>query len=503
MEQTKTSAAIVPVRGDKAEGVSYRTAPHNLDAEAQLVGAILVNNEAASRVMGFLLPEHFYEPVLGEIYESALKLIERNQRATPVTLRPYFENHEALKEVGGATFLARLASEAATIIHAEDYGRQIYDLALRRELIQIGEKMVLTAYDSPIEAGAPEQIEHAEDSLFKLAETGKQEGGFQSFERSIKTAVQSIEAAYRRDSHLVGVTTGFRDLDRNLGGLHKSDLLIIAARPAMGKTSLATNIAFNAAKARKIALDEGAAPSTADGAVVGFFSLEMSSEQLATRILSEQSGISSHKLRQGQISQAEFPDVVRAAHDIETLPLFIDDTPALSVGALRTRARRLHRQHGLSLIVIDYLQLLRPTTTKSSDSRVQEVSQITQGLKALAKELNIPVIALSQLSRMVEQREDKRPVLSDLRESGSIEQDADVVLFIYREEYYHQQRRPDEDSPNMPEWREKEERIHGRAEIMIAKQRHGPVGNIRLLFDSNTTRFSDLIESDHLPDEVF
>jgi replicative DNA helicase len=503
MEQAKTSAAVVPVRGDKTEGVSYRTPPHNLDAETQLVGAILVNNEAATRVVSFLRPEHFYEPVLGEIYEAALKLIDRNQRASPVTLKPYFEKHAALADVGGATFLARLAAEAATIIHAEDYGRQIYDLALRRELIQIGESMVLTAYDSPIEAGAPEQIEQAEDSLFKLAETGKHEGGFQTFGKSLTSAIQAIEAAYRRDSHLVGVTTGFRDLDKSLGGLHKSDLVIIAARPAMGKTSLATNIAFNAAKARKAALDEGADVKTADGAVVGFFSLEMSSEQLATRILSEQSGISSHKLRQGHISAGEFPDVVRAAHDLETLPLFIDDTPALSVAALRTRARRLHRQHGLSLVVVDYLQLLRPTTTRSTDSRVQEVSQITQGLKALAKELNIPVIALSQLSRLVEQREDKRPVLSDLRESGSIEQDSDVVLFIFREEYYHQQRRPDDDSPNMAEWREKEERVHGRAEIIIAKQRHGPTGNIKLLFDSNTTRFSDLIESDHLPDEVF
>jgi replicative DNA helicase len=502
MESAKTSATVVAVRSEKADGVSYRTAPHNLDAEAQLLGAILVNNDAATRVMGFLQPGHFYEAVLGEIYDAALKLIERNQRATPVTLRPYFENHAALKDVGGAAFLARLAAEAATIIHAEDYGRQIYDLALRRELIQVGETMVLTAYDSPIEASAPQQIEQAEDSLFKLAETGQHEGGFQTFKKSLTTAIQSIESAYRRDSHLVGVTTGFRDLDNTLGGLHKSDLVILACRPGMGKTSLATNIAFNAAKARQRAIEDGVEPGVADGAVVGFFSLEMSSEQLAIRILSARSGISSHKLRQGQISREESHDVVRAAREIEELPLFIDDTPALSIAALRTRARRLYRQHNLSLIFVDYLQLLRSTNMRANDSRVQEVSQITQGLKALAKELNVPVVALSQLSRVVEQRDDKRPMLSDLRESGSIEQDADVVLFLFREEYYHRQRRPDDDSPSMAEWREKEERVHGRAEVMIAKQRHGPVGNVKMLFDSNTTNFSDYIASDHLPDEI-
>jgi replicative DNA helicase len=428
--------------------------------------------------------------------------MERGQIASPVTLKAYFENDAALEEVGGAQYLAKLAASAVTVINAEDYGRTIHDLHLRRELIQVGEDMVNTAFDPSVDETATQQIESAEQQLFRLASEGGHEGGFQEFKHSLTEAIQMVEAAYKRDGRLTGVAMGLRDLDAKLGGMHRSDLVILAGRPSMGKTALATNIAFHAARCHLRAREE-AGESGDDGATVGFFSLEMSAEQLATRVLSEQTGIPSEKLRRGQLTNDDFLKVVTVSQELEKIPLYIDDTPALSISALRTRARRLKRTHGLGLIVVDYLQLLRPAIRNKQDNRVQEISEITQGLKALAKELDLPVLALSQLSRAVEHREDKRPQLSDLRESGAIEQDADVVMFVYREEYYLERKRPEPDTQEHEDWMARMERVHGVAEIIIGKQRHGPTGLARLQFDGSTTKFRDLDRSDHLPDEEF
>ncbi len=477
---------------------SYRTLPHNLEAEQALLAAILVNNEAANKVMGFLRPEHFYEPVHAQIFEAACRLVERGQIATPVTLKPFFEREEALESLGGPQYLARLAASAVTIINAEDYGRTIHDLAIRRELIQIGEDVVNDAFRPTLDESALDQIEQTEQKLFALAQEGNREGGFRSFEHSLTLAIRMVETAYKRDGRLTGVGTGFADLDAKLGGLHPSDLVVLAGRPSMGKTALATNIAFHAATA--YARTKSAGHEVTDGAVVGFFSLEMSAEQLATRVLAEQTDVPSDKLRRGQLSNDDFLRVVKIVQELEQIPLFIDDTPALSIAALRTRARRLKRTHDLGLVVVDYLQLLRPTARSRAENRVQEISEITQALKALAKDLDLPVLALSQLNRAVEQREDKRPYLADLRESGAIEQDADVVMFIYREEYYLERSEPELDTEKHENWLAKMEQVHNIAEIIIGKQRHGPIGTIRLQFEGETTRFSDLDLADYLPD---
>ena len=489
MEKSLTNQADESQQDDQ---ISYRSSPHNIDAERDLLGAILVNNEAASKVNGFLRAEHFYEPVHGRIYDAVSILIDRGEIADPVTLKSYFDRDEALADIGGAQYLARLAASATTIINAENYGRIIYDLALRRELITLGEDIVNTAYDSDLSETASTQIENAERHLFALAETGGHEGGLTSVRTAVSQAVKSIEEAFQREGQLVGCTTGLRDLDGKLGGLHNSDLLILAGRPSMGKTSLATNICYNAAKAHYNSGGD-------EGAVVAFFSLEMSAEQLVGRVLAEATEISSEKLRRGDISDEEFANrLVPQSAMLSELPLFIDDTPAISIAALRTRARRLKRSHGLGLIVVDYLQLMKGSGR--SDSRVQEISEVTQGLKAVAKELDIPVIALSQLSRQVESRDDKRPQLSDLRESGSIEQDADVVMFVYREEYYEGRKEPTEGTPEHIEWQERMARVHNMAEVIIGKQRHGPIGNVRLQFQSEFTRFGDLALDQYLPE---
>ena len=480
-------------RPDDQAGAAYREHPHNIEAEQALLGAILVNNEAAVRVSGFLEPEHFFEAVHGRIYEDALVLVERGQNATPVTLKTYYEHDEALADVGGASYLARLAGSAVTVINAEDYGRAIYDCYLRRALIHIGEDVVNTAYESRTDEPAATQIETAEHSLFQLAERGSVDGGFEAFNDTMVTTIENIEAAYKSDSHLTGVATGLVELDRLLGGLHRSDLVILAGRPSMGKTALATNIAFYAARSFRQETDPGGEARTVDGAGVGFFSLEMSAEQLATRMLAEATGISSEKLRRGQLSNDDFVAVVQASNDMARIPFFIDDTAAISIAALRNRARRMKRQHNLGLIVVDYLQLIRPAGRSSPDHRVQEVSEITQALKAMAKQLDVPVLALSQLSRAVEQREDKRPLLSDLRESGSIEQDADVVMFIYREEYYEERKEPTKkDTPEYSEWQADMERVHNRADVIIGKQRHGPTGTVKLYFNPKLTKFGNL-----------
>ena len=488
------------VANQREEDVTFRSLPHNDEAEQALLGALLVNNEKIHIVSGFLLAEHFYQPIHGRIYEAVLKLVERGQMANPVTLKHFFENDDALTDIGGAQYLARLAGSTVTIINAEDYARTVHDLALRRSLISLGEEVVNDAFDYKIDVPATDQIETAEQRLFNLAEAGQAEGGFRPLSDSLTGAITMMEGAYKGDSGVSGISTGLSALDDLLGGLHPSDLLILAGRPSMGKTALATNIAFQAALNYRVEPDENGEDKRVDGAVVGFFSLEMSAEQLASRLLSEETGISSHRLRRGDISKDDFHKVVEASRRLAKAPFFIDDTPALSVAALRTRARRLLRTQKLSLIVVDYLQLVRPSGTTKNDNRVQEIGEITQGLKALAKDLNVPVLALSQLSRAVEQREDKRPQLSDLRESGSIEQDSDVVMFIFREEYYLERsepiRRADEADERFIEryerWKNRLQEVAGIAELFIAKQRHGPIGGLKLQFTSETTKFSTL-----------
>ena len=486
------------------DSLPFRAAPHNLEAEQALLGAILVNNEAHDRVSGFLEPQHFYDPLHQQIYETAAKLIANGKQATPITLKTFFETAEPIDAtLTVSQYLGRLAANAATIINARDYGRTIYDLATRRQLIIVGEDMVNTAYDSPVDFPPKEQIEEAETRLFSLAETGKYGQGFSSFSSALTAAIEMANNAYQRDGGLSGIATALKALDGKMGGLQPSDLIILAGRPSMGKTALVTNIAFNIARARARSLrdrpDLSPTDPAHDGAVVGFFSLEMSAEQLATRIMSEQAGIPSEKIRRGMINEPEFKRLVETSQEMASLPLFIDQTGGISIAQLAARARRLKRQQGLGLIIVDYLQLLTGSARRSSENRVQEVSQITTSMKALAKELNVPIIALSQLSRAVENREDKRPQLADLRESGSIEQDADVVMFVYREEYYVERTKPTEGSPEFNEWQQKMSQISGRAEVIIGKQRHGPVGTVDLQFEANVTRFSDLAHDAYVP----
>jgi len=503
--ETLTTSRVTPLREPDLERVPQP--PANLEAEQALLGAILVNNAAHARVAEFLLSEHFANAVHGRSYAAIGKLLERGQIANPVTLKNLFDQDGALVEIGGAQYLAQLAASAVTIINAEHYGRTIHDLHLRRELITIGQDVVNDAFAHDLDNPATQQIEHAEAKLFELATTGEAEGGFQAFNTALATAITMAQAAFKRDGKTVGVATGFVDIDKKLGGLHPSDLVILAGRPSMGKTALATNIAFNAAKVyRETRLADGRV-GVEDGAVVGIFSLEMSAEQLATRILAEESGTSSDRIRRGEVRHEDFDRLVAASQRLAQVPLYIDDTPALSIAALRTRARRLKRQKGLGLIVVDYLQLLRPSSqSRAMENRVQEVSDVTRGLKALAKELDVPVLACAQLSRAVEQREDKRPMLADLRESGSIEQDADVVMFIFREEYYKSRppvRNQGEDDTKYNDryarWQGELERVSGLAEVIIAKQRHGPIGTVKLHFEAETTKFDNYIGPDHLP----
>ena len=481
----------------------FRSAPHNIEAEQALLGAVLVNNEAFYRVSDFLNPEHFFEPIHQKIYQLARDLIRAGKVATPVTLKTFIG---ADVDIGGMTvsqYLARLAAEATTIINAEDYGHTIYDLSIRRALIIVGEDMVNVAFDAPVDFSPRNQIEDAERRLYELAETGRYDGGFQRFAQALTTAVDMAARAYQRDGKLSGIATGLDDLDRMMGGLQQSDLIIIAGRPGMGKTALATNIGYNVARAWRGEVKPDGHTITANGGIVGFFSLEMSAEQLATRILAEQTEIPSNQIRRGGISEAEFERIKDHSIELQGLPLFVDETGGLAVAQLAARARRLKRQRGLDLLIIDYLQLLQGSTRRSQENRVQEITEITTKLKALAKELNVPVLALSQLSRQVESRDDKRPLLSDLRESGSIEQDADVVLFVFREEYYHKMRKPlESDRDKFAQWMADGEKIEGKAEIIIGKQRHGPTGTIELQFDGSVTKFSSLAKTDHLPERI-
>jgi len=479
---------------------AYRTAPHNIEAEQSLLGAILVNNEALYRVSDFLDPAHFFEPIHQQIYDVARSLIRTGKIASPVTLKTFLPADIDIAGLTVPQYLARLAAEATTIINASDYGRAIYDLATRRELIGIGEDMVNVAFDAPVDFAPSEQIEEAERRLYELAETGRYGAGFQKFETALTTALEMASHAYQRDGRLSGLATGLRDLDNKMGGLQKSDLIILAGRPGMGKTSLATNIAYNVARAWRGDVQADGTIETVNGGRVGFFSLEMSAEQLATRILSEQTEISSSRIRRGEITQADFEVIKDKSIEIQHLPLYIDETGGLSIAQLAARARRLKRQRGLDLLVIDYIQLLQGSTRRSAENRVQEVTEITTSLKALAKELQIPIIALSQLSRQVENRDDKRPQLSDLRESGSIEQDADVVMFVYREEYYLSNKEPRPGTDEHIKWQIEMEAAHGKAEVIIGKQRHGPTGTVNLQFEASVTRFDDLAQDGQLPD---
>ena len=467
------------------------TLPHNIEAEQQLLGAILTNNDNYDRVSSIIGPQHFYDPVHARIFEVAAARISKNALASPVTLKAFLEDDEGLKELGGPAYLARLAGAAVASFAARDYAQMIYDLAIRRELIELGRDIAEKAARVEVTSEPKEQIVEAEQALYKLGEQGQAETGFRSFLRAVTEAVDVANAAYQREGGLAGLATGLTDLDQKLGGLHRSDLLILAGRPSMGKTSLATNMAFNIARRyRRGRLPDGT-EGAVDGGVVGFFSLEMSSEQLASRILSEAAEVPSQLIRRGDLTEEEFRRFVDAAKELESCPLYIDDTPALPISQLAARARRLKRTHGLDVLFVDYLQLVRPATAR--DSRVNEVSEITQGLKAIAKELDIPVVALSQLSRQVEAREDKRPQLSDLRESGSIEQDADVVMFVFREEYYKEREKPaDHDLDAMAKWQDEMERVHGKAEVIIGKQRHGPIGTVELSFEGQFTRFGNL-----------
>lgn len=486
-----SSFALRPVL--PAEAALPRVVPHNLEAEQAIIGSILVNNNTYEKVGEFLKPEYFYDPLHGRIFAALSTLINRGQIADTKTLRGFFENDPALAAVGGVQYLGDLAASVVTVINAADYGHLIHDLHLRRQLILLGEDVVNEAFQQQLDEPAARQIEVAEQRLFDLAQSGETERGFIRLDKSLTVSLRMAEEAFKRDSHVTGVTTGLRDLDRKTGGFQRSDLVILAGRPSMGKTALATNLAYNAAHA-------AAETSGKEGSAVAFFSLEMSSEQLATRLLGEHSRVPSDKIRRGEIKADDFSKFLEATQKLSQAPLYIDDTPGLTVSAVRTRSRRLKRMvPNLGLIVIDYLQLLQGSSRRD-DNRVQEVSEITRGLKALAKELDVPVLALSQLSRAVEMREDKRPQLADLRESGSIEQDADVVMFVYREEYYHAraepQRRQDEpeDKYNSrhQRWMERGEEVRNVAEVVIAKQRHGPIGTVPLFFDGQFTKFGNL-----------
>ena len=493
---------LIRTPGAAGETPAMRALPANLEAEAAFLGAVLIDNRVLEELPCPLRPEHFFEPLHGRIFERIMVQIDRQMVVTPVTLKPYFEADEAMAELGGTAYLARLTADGQGLLSSRELAQQVYDLALLRELVKVGRTLVENALDTSEDVEPMKQIEAAEASLFEVAEGAAGTSEAESFRGATNKALEMIETAINSGGHVSGKTTGLTSINDKCGGLHNSDLIILAGRPGMGKSSLATNIAFNCAD--RLLRDQRDGIEKSVGAAVALFSLEMSSDQLATRILAEQAGISSEALRMGKISRDDFHQLSYASQRLADLPLFIDDTPALTIGALRTRARRLKRRHDIGLIIIDYLQLLQGSG-RAQDNRVNEISEISRGLKTLAKELQVPVIALSQLSRAVEQREDKRPMLSDLRESGSIEQDADMVWFIFREDYYVASREPkrpvESDDAKTHEahnaWAAEMERVFGLAELIVAKQRHGATGKVRLRFEPKITRFSDLAESEY------
>jgi len=461
---------------------SSKELPSNIEAEQHLLGSILVSNEIYDEISTIVGVPEFHDPIHAKIYETIETLIAKGLLANPITLKNYFERHEGMKELGGHEYIVKITKFSTSTKQAIDYAKIIHEMHVRRELVKISETTLHDAADTEVSVSSENLIENAEKSLFELAERGQFSRSFLRFENALKQTIEMATKAYQNIEGIVGIPTGLTELDDRLGGLHKQDLIIIAGRPSMGKTALATNIAFHAAKNIQ---DKNLKTS------VAFFSLEMSSEQLSTRILSEQSRIKSNDIRRGKISEKEFEKFIETSKNILELPLYIDETPAITISSLSNRARRIKRLFGLDLIVVDYIQLMRAGGEKK-DGRVQEISEITQGLKALAKELNVPVLALSQLSRAVEQRDDKIPQLSDLRESGSIEQDADVVMFVYREEYYLERKEPRVGTVEHAEWQTKMNDILGLAELIIGKQRHGPTGNIKVEFESIYTKFKDL-----------
>ncbi|MEO0878728.1 MAG: replicative DNA helicase [Pseudomonadota bacterium] len=465
--------------------------PISLEAEQAILGAILFDNEVYYRVSAYLRSEHFYDPVHQIVYDACGTLINQGRLASPTIIDNFLSSSTGFQEAGGRRYLEELAANVPATVSAHDYARVVFDLSVCRGLMNIGGEMRERAREISLENPPGKQLEDAEQALYKLAETGKYGGGFKTFRNAIVAAIEMADAAVKRDGGLAGVSTGLKDLDTMMGGLHPSDLLILAGRPSMGKTSLAVNIAVNAARAYKAERQPDGTMKAVDGAVVGLFSLEMAADQIATRIISEFSGVPSNEIRRGEIDQDQFDKVYHASRELENLPLYIDDTGGITIAQLAARARRLKRQHGLGLIVVDYLQLVAGSG-RTGDNRVQEITEISMGLKTLAKELNVPVVALSQLSRQVENRDDKRPQLADLRESGSIEQDADVVMFVYREEYYLKRQEPREGTPEHEEWQQRCAEIMGVAEVIIGKQRHGPIGKVELQFQENLTKFSDL-----------
>ncbi len=474
--------------------------PHSIEAEQAIIGSLLFNNEVYDHIASIVKADHFFDPVHKRIFDTIRAQIERNSFASPITTNTFLADDEGFQELGGSSYLTHLAASVSSLIAAKDYAQMVYDMSLRRGLMEIGNDIAASAQKITTEITPSDHIAEAEKKLYTLSEQGQVDKGFQGFVVSTTDAIKQISAAYKRDGSLAGISTGLKDLDEMLGGLQKSDLLILAGRPSMGKTALATNIAYNVARKYEKGMTEDGIEGTVKGGIVGFFSLEMSSEQLASRILSEATRTESFRLRSGNISDEQFYEIIDAAKTLETCPLYIDDTAALPINQLATRARRLKRTHGLDVLIVDYLQLVRPA--RANDSRVNEVSEITQGLKAIAKELNIPVIALSQLSRAVEQRDDKKPQLADLRESGSIEQDADIVMFVYRAEYYHERLKPDEnDQEKMEKWQEEMDKIYKKAEVIIGKQRHGPIGSVKLKFTGEYTKFENLADEEQDPDK--
>jgi replicative DNA helicase len=462
---------------------SQKQLPSNIEAEQAVIASILVSNDIYDEISPILNPQKFFDPIHVKLYETIEKLISKGLLANPITLKNHFENNEGLKELGGQEYLIKITKFSTSVKQAIDYANIVQEMHVRRELIKISQSVLDEAStNADVSTSGVEIIQNAEKSLFDLAERGHFNQSFIKFESALKQTIEMAKSAYQNDEGIVGVPTGLTDLDARLGGMHKQDLIIIAGRPSMGKTALATNIAFHAAKN----IEKKGTKST-----VAFFSLEMSSEQLSTRILSEQSKIRSNDIRRGKVSEKEFEQFIETSKNIFELPLYIDETPAVTIATISNRSRRIKRLFGLELIVIDYIQLMK-SSRKMEFNRVQEISEITQGLKALAKELNVPVLALSQLSRQVEHRDDKKPQLADLRESGSIEQDADVVMFIFREAYYLERKEPTLGSIEHAEWQQKMNEISSLADIMISKQRHGPTGNVKVEFEAMYTKFKNL-----------
>ena len=475
--------------------------PQNIEAEQSLIGSVLFDNKVLEDLPTNFVTRHFFDPLHASIFDACIFLIDNGRLADPLTLKSYLKQDDLQRDIDIEKYLSELREGVVSLSKAKFYAEEIRNCYVRRSLIRIGDELINKSVNPTLDVTPDQEISNTEEQLYNLAEKDQINSGPLDFKSVLASATNQINEAYNRKGKLSGIDTGFSGLNRQLGGLNKSDLLVLAGRPAMGKTALATNIGFNAAKSSKLEKNES----------ILIFSLEMSAEQLAQRILAEQSTIDSHKLRSGDLNETEFSKLVSTQNDILNLPFFIDDTPAISVGQIASRARRLKRTHGLSLIIIDYIQLIQGSKASEAQGRVQEVSNITRGLKSLAKELNVPILALSQLSRAVEQREDKRPILADLRESGSIEQDADVVMFVYREEYYLDKSEPTQrDNENQEsfnerflKWQDRRNMAEGKAEIIISKQRHGPTGIVQVQFEAKFTRFMDLVQDDRLPDQIY